>query len=102
MPGYKACEEQGVKIVAVADANPETARKAAEEFDVTHVFTDYKQLLAMDEVDAVSICTPNYLHMQPTIDAFAAGKHVLVEKPLAMNATEGKAMVEAGRRSGKK
>jgi predicted dehydrogenase len=102
MPGYKALENEGVKMVGCADANADTARKAAEAFGVPHVFTDYKKLLEMDEVDAVSVCTPNFLHMQPTIDALEAGKHVLVEKPLAMNATEGKAMVDAAKRTGKK
>lgn len=102
MPGYQACAADGVRIIACSDINPETARKAADAFEVPHVFTDYAQMLAMDEIDAVSVCTPNYLHLQPTIDALEAGKHVLVEKPLAMNAAEGKAMVEAARRSGKK
>lgn len=102
MPGYKACEKDGVKIIACSDINPDTARLAAEQFDVPHVFTDYKKLLEMDEIDAVSICTPNYLHMQPTIDALMAGKHVLVEKPMAMDAIEGKKMVEAEKASGKK
>ncbi len=100
MPGYRACEE--VRILACADIHEETARRAAAEFDVPRVVTDYHELLAMDDIGAVSICTPNYLHMQPTIDALEAGKHVLVEKPLAMNATEGAAMVEAARRTGKK
>ncbi|HEU4754310.1 MAG TPA: Gfo/Idh/MocA family oxidoreductase [Armatimonadota bacterium] len=102
MPGYKTMEGEGVRILAVADANPDVAREAAEQFDVPHRFTDYRELLAMDEIQAVSICTPNYLHMQPTIDALEAGKHVLVEKPLAMNAAEGKAMVDAAHRTGKK
>lgn len=102
MPGYKSCEDLGVKIVACADAVPETARLAAEQFEVPHVFTDYRKLLEMDEIDAVSVCTPNYLHMQPTIDALEAGKHVLVEKPMAMNAKEGKKMVDAANRTGKK
>ena len=102
MPGYKECEALGVKILAVSDVNPDVARKAADMFEVPHVFTDYKKLLEMDEIHAVSICTPNFLHMQPTVDALLAGKHVLVEKPLAMNATEGKAMVDAEKRSGKK
>jgi len=102
MPGYKACEAQGVKIVACSDVNPDTARLAADQFEVPHVFTDYREMLALDEVDAVSICTPNYLHMQPTIDALEAGKHVLVEKPLAMNAVEGHAMVHAAKRTGMK
>jgi len=102
LPGYKACEKDGVKIVACSDINLETANQAAEQFGIPHVFTDYKKLLEMEEVDAVSVCTPNYLHKQPTIDALEAGKHVLVEKPLAMNADEGKAMVAAAKRSGKK
>jgi len=102
MPGYKALEAEGVRIVACADAVEETARAAAAQFEVPHVFTDYRRLLEMDEIHAVSVCTPNYLHMQPTIEALEAGKHVLCEKPLAMNAVEGKAMVEAARRTGKK
>jgi predicted dehydrogenase len=102
MPGYKACEEQGVRILAVSDINPDVARRAGEEFEVPHIFTDYRKLLQMDEIDAVSVCTPNYLHMQPTVDALKAGKHVLVEKPLAMNGVEGKAMVDAATRTGMK
>jgi predicted dehydrogenase len=102
MPGYKSLESDGVKILAVADAFPATAKAAAEKFDVPHQFADYKKLLAMDEIDVVSVCTPNYLHKQPTVDALNAGKHVLVEKPMAMNAQEGQEMVEAARKSGKK
>jgi predicted dehydrogenase len=102
MPGYRACEKVGARILAVSDINPETARRAADEFDVPHIFTDYRELLERDDIDAVSICTPNYLHMQPTVDALEAGKHVLVEKPLAMNAQEGQAMVDAATRTGKK
>lgn len=101
MPGYKSCGDD-VKIVAVADTNPDVARLAAEQFEVPHIFTDYRDLLKMDEIDAVSICTPNYLHVQPTIDALEAGKHVLVEKPMAMNGTEGQLMVDAANRTGKK
>ncbi len=102
MPGYKACEKDGVRIVAVADTNPDIARMAAEQFEVPHICTDYHDLLQMDEIDAVSICTPNYLHVQPTIDALEAGKHVLVEKPMAMNTAECLRMVEASERTGKK
>jgi predicted dehydrogenase len=101
MPGYRSCGDE-VKIVAVADTNPEVARLAAEQFEVPHIFTDYRDLLKMDEIDAVSICTPNYLHVQPTIDALEAGKHVLVEKPMAMNGDEGQLMVDAAQRAGKK
>jgi predicted dehydrogenase len=100
MPGYKSCHD--VDIVAVADVNAETAHRAAGEFDVPHVYTDYHELLAREDIQAVSICTPNYLHLQPTLDALAAGKHVLVEKPLAMDAVEGKQMVDAANASGLK
>lgn len=45
LPGYKACESEGVRVVACSDINPETARRAAEQFDIPHVFTDYRQML---------------------------------------------------------
>ncbi len=103
MPAYKQLQDEGkAKIIAVADAHEPTAAKAAEMFDVAHRFTDYRELLAMPEIDAVSICTPNFLHKQPTIDALNAGKHVLVEKPIGLNSVEGQEMVDAAHRAGKK
>lgn len=101
MPGYAAVPDK-CQIVAVADANPDVAKQAAEKFNVPHIFTDYREMLALDSVDAVSVCTPNYLHFEPTINAFEAGKHVLCEKPIAMNSQEAKQMVEAGHKAGKK
>jgi len=99
MPGYQ--ELADVEIHAVADINPETARRAAEQFSVPHVFSDYRDLVAMREVEAVSVCTPNAFHKGPTIAALRAGKHVLVEKPMALNATEARAMIAAAKRAGK-
>ncbi len=102
MPAYKKLEAEGkAQIVAVCDVNGATAKSAAADFDVPHVFTDYAPMLALDAVDAVVVCTPNYLHKQPVLDAFAAGKHVFCEKPLAINAVEGAEMVAAGHRAGK-
>ncbi|HSV72527.1 MAG TPA: Gfo/Idh/MocA family oxidoreductase [Chthonomonadales bacterium] len=101
MPGYAAIPEQ-CEIVAVADSNKEVARAAAAKFGVKNVLTDYTKLLEMDEVHAVSVCTPNYLHFEPTVQAFKAGKHVLCEKPVAMNAAEARKMVDAGRKAKKK
>ncbi len=95
-------KQADVKIIAVADVNEEAAKKAAERFEVKHVFSDYKKLLEMDEIDAVHICTPNDMHMPPTVEALNAGKHVMVEKPIARNADEGAKMVEAARKTGKK
>lgn len=100
LPAYARLADK-VKMVAVADVNEQTARQAAEKFQVPHVFNDYHQLLALEEIDAVSICTPNYLHMEPAVAALRAGKHVLCEKPLARNAQEARAMVQAARQAGK-
>jgi predicted dehydrogenase len=100
MPGYAAIPEL-CEIVAAADTNEQVLKDSAAKFNVKHTFTDYMKLLEMDELDAVSICTPNYLHLDPTIRAFEAGKHVLCEKPVAMNAEEAKRMVDAGRKAKK-
>jgi len=100
MPAFKRVE--GVEIVAVCDKNRASAERAAQEFEVPRVFTRPRDLLKMEEIDAVSICTPNAYHAPLTIDALKAGKHVIVEKPMAMTAAEGRAMVETARRTRKK
>src|SRR5262245_56598929 len=102
LTAYKALAEEGVQVVAVADVRRETAEQAAKKFEVPHVYEDYHQMLKRDDIHAVSVCTPNFLHKQPTIDALEAGKHVLVEKPLAINAAEGREMVAAAKRTGRK
>ena len=91
-----------VKIMAVCDVNEECTKDAAEEYNIPHIFSDYHKMLAMDEIDAVHVCTPNFMHAQPAIDALNAGKHVIVEKPLARNATEGAPMVEAAKKNNRK
>jgi predicted dehydrogenase len=103
LPAYRTLQQEGgVRIVAVSDINEETARSAARQFEVENVYHDYRSLLDRADIDAVSVCTPNFLHRQPTVDALLAGKHVLVEKPLAMNGAEGREMVETARRAGRK
>jgi len=103
LPAYKKLQDEGLaRIVAVCDADERTAQAAAEQFDVPLRFTDYRDVLRLAEVDAVDVCTPNYLHVQPVVDAFAAGKHVLCEKPIARNAVEGQAMLDASKKAGKK
>ncbi len=88
-------------MVAACDISLETAQEAASKFGITKVTTDYRELLKDPAIDAVSVTTPNAFHMQPTIDALESGKHVLCEKPLAMNAEEAKKMCRAARKSGK-
>ncbi|MDE0184156.1 MAG: Gfo/Idh/MocA family oxidoreductase [Candidatus Poribacteria bacterium] len=94
-------EVEGVSVIAVCDIDEERARYCAHDYDIEHVFTDYHQLIAMPEIDAISVCTPNNFHAAPTIAALNAGKHVICEKPLAGNAEDGQAMVNAARASGK-
>jgi predicted dehydrogenase len=100
MPGYASIPDK-CEIVAVCDANPETAKAAAEKFNVPNVFSTYEELLGSGLVDAVSVTTPNKFHKDPTIASLKAGIHVLCEKPLAMNADEARTMCAAARDSGK-
>jgi len=100
MPGYAQLPD--VEIVACCDIVRDNAKLAAEKFGVKKIFTDYRALLKIKSIDAVSVCTPNYMHKQPTVDALAAGKHVLVEKPIAMNAAEAQEMCDAAKAAGKK
>lgn len=94
-------EMPGVKILAVADIIQERAEGAAQRWEVPNYFVDYHELLEIDEIEAVSVCTYNQAHRAPTVDALEAGKHVLVEKPMAATLEDATAMVRAARRSGK-
>jgi predicted dehydrogenase len=101
LPGYSQIPEE-CEIFALCDIDPKALNKTAEKYPhVKHKFEDYKRLLEMPEIDGVSVCTPNYVHIQPTVDALKAGKHVLCEKPIAMNAKQGAEMVATARKAGK-
>jgi len=77
-----------VEITAFSDNNPETAKKSANLLGIEKYHTDYRALLADKEIQAVHICTPNFLHYSMVKDALIAGKHVVCEKPLAASARE--------------
>ncbi len=96
---YKA-NAAAADLVAVCDVDAARLEAKAGNLGVAGRYTDYRELLKSD-VDAVSVCVGNTLHKEVTIAAFKAGKHVLVEKPMAMNAREAARMVEAGKASGK-
>lgn len=91
-----------VEIVAICDSNIEAAEKLAEKYGIRKVYTDYKELLEKEALDLVSVCTPNYLHAPIAIEALEKGIHVHCEKPLALNADEAQAIVEAKNRQNRK
>ena len=99
--GYKALPN--VKVVAVCDIDVEKAKAYAEKHGVPadSVYEDYNEMLRRDDIDAVSVCTWNAAHAPATIAALDAGKHVICEKPMAMNTAEALAMEEAARRNNK-
>ena len=98
--GYKALGDR-VEIVACCDLVEEKAKKYAEEFGCSKYYTDYKQMLEENQLDAVSVCTWNNAHAECSIAALDAGCHVLCEKPMAMNAEQALAMKAAAERNNK-
>ncbi len=101
MPNLKRIEN--LEIVAFCDIDIARAQAAAEKFGVegAKVFEDYHDLLAMEEIEVVHVCTPNSSHAPITIDAFAAGKHVYCEKPMAKTYADALKMCEAAEKAGK-
>ncbi|WP_343084057.1 Gfo/Idh/MocA family oxidoreductase [Blautia producta] len=87
----------GVKMTAVADTMEDSAKRAAEELDGIYYTTDYKQALQRPDVDAVIVVTPTKYHIDVVLEAARAGKHVLCEKPMAMNPEECRCMIEAAK-----
>ncbi|MBQ3530135.1 MAG: Gfo/Idh/MocA family oxidoreductase [Oscillospiraceae bacterium] len=81
----QACDK--AKISAVCDINPETLKKVGDQLGIpeSNRFTNYKDLIACNDVEAVEICTPNYLHIPMAMDVVAAGKALEVEKPLSVD-----------------
>ncbi|RBW70890.1 Gfo/Idh/MocA family protein [Bacillus taeanensis] len=99
LPEYAFNKE--VELTAVCDLNEARAKEVAEKYGV-QAYINYEELLNSADVDAVSVCTPNYLHASISIAALNAGKHVLCEKPMATSKEEAEAMIEAASKSGKK
>ena len=101
----------GARLVAAADIKVSRAENLAarisREYDrrglpPVEPCADYRELLDRSDIDVVNICTPSGLHAQMTIDALEAGKHVIVEKPMALSLADADAMIETSRRTGKR
>jgi predicted dehydrogenase len=92
------------RVVALADIDRKALADKAEKYDLDQacLFTDYRKMLRTVRPGAVIVCTPNGLHKPASIASSRAGAHVLVEKPLAMNAAQGKAMLDAAREARRK
>ncbi len=99
LPEYEANEAS--EITAVCDLVEERAERMAELYG-GKVYTNFEEVIARDDIDAVSICLPNYLHAPVSIAALKSGKHVLCEKPMATSSQEAEEMIQAAREAGKK
>ena len=102
LPGLKSVPE--VEMVAFCDIIVERAEAACKAYGTADAkfYENYKDLLADETIDVVHVCTPNISHSFITVDALEAGKHVMCEKPMAINSAEALKMLEAAKRTGKK
>ncbi len=97
IPALKKIE--GLELVALCDRDPEKAQRVAQKFGIPRAVARVEDMLADDEIDAVDICTPNFLHAPMASAALEAGKHVLCERPLARSSEEAAAMVKAAKKA---
>jgi len=97
-----ASQVEGVRIAAVCDVNEQAAKAVAAEYPGAKVFLSYEEMLTSGEVDAVSVCTPHWLHCPMVVAAAKAKKHVLVEKPISITVKEADTMVKAAKKAGAK
>jgi len=96
--GYRGRDD--AVIAAVCDNNAAHAKKKAKAWGVQKVYTDYQHLLEDKEIDAVELLTPHHLHCPMTVQAARAGKHISVQKPMALSAAEADQMIDAANKAG--
>ncbi|HEY6333617.1 MAG TPA: Gfo/Idh/MocA family oxidoreductase [Blastocatellia bacterium] len=89
-----------VEVVALAASNLESASRKAKQLSIDRAYGSAEELLADTTVEAVHICTPNYLHFQQVMSALERGKHVICDKPLGLSASEARQMRDAAARAG--
>lgn len=94
-------QQPGVVVTAIADPRASRLAELAAKYQLDHTYTDYKDLIARDDLDIISVATPNYLHAPVAVAALDSGRHVLCEKPLAHTLADAEAMVRAAMRAGR-
>lgn len=99
IPGLQSHPQ--AEVVALCGRRKENAMAMAQRHNIPDIHTDYHELIMRDDIDGVTVVTPNVLHAEIAIAALRAGKHVMCEKPIAMNAMSAKEMLNAGKASGK-
>jgi|AntAceMinimDraft_16_1070373.scaffolds.fasta_scaffold01821_3 predicted dehydrogenase len=99
IPSFQAIP--GVDVTAISDINREKLEFVSKHFGIADTYTEYEQLLKREDIDGVSICTPNHLHAQISIAALKSGKHVLCEKPFAINIKQAESIINEASKSGK-
>jgi predicted dehydrogenase len=100
LDGYRGIA--GADVVAVADIDAREAQRVAERYDVPYVYTDFRELLRRDDIEAVDVCLHNNLHSPVTVAALEAGKHVYCEKPMAGAFHDAEVMYRAAKESNRK
>jgi predicted dehydrogenase len=98
MPAFAACE--GARIVSVASGSARNAEAAAAQFGAEHWTADWRETASHPDVDLVCITTPPHLHREMALFALEQGKHILAEKPMAMNVAEAEEMAAASEAAG--
>ena len=97
LPGY--AKAAGCQLTAIHSLREAHAKEVATEYLIPHIYKDWQKLLESDDVDAVSICTPNFTHVPIALKALREGKHVLVEKPMAMDRAGALELLKAAKKA---
>jgi predicted dehydrogenase len=93
---------EGGEVVAIADINAEELARVSQRFGIADTYTDFRELLARDDIVAVDVCLHNNYHMPVTVAALEAGKNVYCEKPMAGSYTDAETMYETAQELGRK
>ncbi|WP_314192354.1 Gfo/Idh/MocA family oxidoreductase [uncultured Arthrobacter sp.] len=92
---------EGVQVVAIAAMEQDLLKQFQAEYSIPHAYSRWEDMIGLEELDAISVAVPTFLHAPIAIAALERGLHVLSEKPLARNGEEGRTMVEAARKAGR-